>query len=352
MKKFLFASTALVAFAGAAAAGEIKISADGYMGGAMGTYDGDGIFTTTDGVDPTTGATIPTDSSYTFVYDLDFNIAATTSTDGGLEFSAQIDIDDAGSSQGPLPDDSAMGSIGVSGAFGSLTMGDVNAAAEEVVGDLAPVGLTGLDDFNEILFLVTSGGEPYGSPVAAYTYEFSGAKLALGVTDDQGWSLGGGYDGGMWSVGLGYESVQAGAVITLRDPGDAFFPDTISGAFDIIAPSDAHQTIGQASVTFSGLTLKGVYGLIDLGSAGDMDQYGVSASYTIDATTINAYYRALDYQAGNSSGNSDELDQFYGIGASYDLGGGLAVRGGVAQYDYEALKSAIVVADFGLAYEF
>lgn len=48
-------------------------------------------------------------------------------------------------------------------------------------------------------------------------------------------------------------------------------------------------------------------------------EFAVSADYTMDATTLTAFY--TDDSEYNGT-------QAYGIGATYDLGGGAAVKGG------------------------
>ena len=346
---------------------EVVVGGAGYFGAAFGSYDDEGLFETRNGEL----------SDYVFVYDLDITFTATGTSDSGLTFGATGDLDDlagdtlnketfvtgfdaAGNpvyadavtgltndSQGPL---GWSGSIFVSGDFGTLAMGDTDGAAELVVGDLAPVGLTGLGDFNEMLYLVTAGPQPDGSPIALYSYEVGDLTLGLGITDDQDWSLGAGYSGDFWSVGLGYESIQNGAEITLRDGSDW---GNIGGSeiISFITPDDAHQTIGQASITFSSVTLKGAYGLIDFDNTGDLAQYGVSAEYGWNAWTFAAYYRQIDTDFDNPSTN-DVTDRLYGGGVSYDLGGGLSLAAGITQWDFEDLPSKFVLADFGVAFAF
>ena len=382
MKKILLASTALIASAGFAAA-EVVVGGDGYFGAALSTYDGDGFFETRNNEG----------STYVFVYDLDIDFTATGTSDSGLTFGASVDLDDAASNtaskqtfltsasidpvtgqlvttsssaitglsnntQGPLGYE---GEIFVSGDFGTLTMGDVDGATEQVVGDLAGVGLTGLGDLNEMIYLVDGNAQPDGSPLALYEYTVEGLTLGLGVTDDKSWNVGAGYETDMFSVGIGYESVKDGAAVTIYQPG-TFAPTVNSqgnvvlgssgvGGLAINTPDDAHQTIGQASVTFAGVTLKGAYGLIDLENAGDMAQYGISASYGMDAITLTGFWRGTEFDFDNSNIN-DQTNNFFGLGLAYDLGGGLAIETGVAQADFEELKSNVVIADFGLSFNF
>ncbi len=320
---------------GCPAMAEVTVGGDGYMGAAVGTYDDEGIFESRNGEL----------SDYAFVYDLDFEFTATGTSDSGLTFGAAADIDDIGEgqSQGPL---GYNGEIFVSGDFGTLAMGDIDGSAEQVVGDLAGVGITGLGDFNEMLYLTASAPQPSGSPVAAYTYEIEALTLGVGVTDDQDWTIGAGYEGSFWSVGIGYESILEGTEITIRDAGD--FTDQ---AITVIAQDDAHQTIGQASVTFSGVTLKGSYGLIDASGTGDAEQWGLSAVYNWEAWSFAGYYRQfnIDY---DDPALVDLDDTYAGLGAFYDLGGGLQIGGGVSQWDFDELPSNYVVADFGITMVF
>lgn len=366
MRRILLSTTALLIGTGVASA-EVSVGVEGYFGAALGTFDDDGLFETRNGQQ----------SDYVYVYDLDVIFTATGTTDSGLTFGASGDladlagnteskssfvtgIDPAGNletdeavtgltndSQGPL---AWAGELFVSGDFGTLAMGDTDGAAELAVGDVAAVGLTGLGDFNEMLYLLGASGQPDGSPIALYSYAVEGLTLALGITDDQDWSLGAGYAGDFWSVGIGYESILEGTTVTLRDGGD-WGNIGGSGAIDFIAPDDAHQTIGQGSITFSGVTLKGAYGLIDADNTGDITQMAVSAEYGWNAWTLAAYYRQIDTDFDDPTTN-DVTDHYYGAGFFYDLGGGLGLAGGITTWDFEDLPSEFVLADFGVSFQF
>ncbi len=347
MKKILLASTALIASAGFAAA-EVTIGGDGYMGVAYGNLK-DGIFATTDTsateTAPGSGEFV---SDYSFVYDLDVDFKVSLQSDSGLTFGASGDFDDLGKSQGARGFDN---SIFVSGDFGTITMGDINGAAEQVIGDLAGVGLTGLGDFNENIFLVTAAAQPRG-PVARYDYSVSGITLSLGLTDDSGYNVGASYATDLFSVGLAYEAVADGATVTVFDI-DALGSSAGGSSFTATAPNGASQVIGQASVTFSGVTLKGVYGRIDVDSAtiDTVDQYGVSASARFDAATVSAYYRTVEPDFKVAGTPSDDFVA-YGLGAEYDLGGGLKLEAGVAQAERDTVKDTLTVADFGVSINF
>ncbi|WP_238547922.1 porin [Meridianimarinicoccus roseus] len=346
MKKILLASTALIVSAGFASA-EVVIGGDGYMGVAYGD-NGNPIFATTDtSADQVPAGSGNNFSNYSFVYDLDVDFKASGTSDSGLTFGAAGDFDDLGASQGARGWDN---SIFISGDFGTLTMGDIDGAAENVIGDLAGVGLSGLGDFNENIFLIGAGAQPAG-PVARYDYAISGLTLSLGLSDDSGYNIGASYATDLFSVGLAYEDVADGATVTLFDI-DAL-GSTGSTAITATAPNGASQIIGAASVTFANVTLKGVYGQIDVdGTTVDtFDQYGVSAAAAFGAASVSAFYRAVttDFKVAGTPDNDFEA---YGLGVAYDLGGGLALEAGVAQADSDRAANALTVADFGVSIDF
>ena len=107
MKKVLFASTALVAFTGAAAA-DVTLSGRAEMG----------IF----------GSTVAETQFFT---DIDVTFTLTGETDNGLSFGASIDIDEGGN-QSAVNDNSDDGGIAifVRGDFGNVTLGDTDGALD------------------------------------------------------------------------------------------------------------------------------------------------------------------------------------------------------------------------------
>lgn len=363
MKKILLASTALIASAGFAAA-EVVIGGDGYFGVAYGSYDSNGIFETTDtgadrvqiGTDAAGNPIYDYRSSYSFIYDLDVDFKVSGTSDSGLTFGASGDFDDLGKSQGARGWDNA---IFVSGDFGTLSMGDIDGAAENVIGDLAGVGLSGLGDLNETIFLISADAQPAG-PVARYDYSISGLTLSIGLNDDRGYNVGVGYATDLFSVGLAYEAVVEGAQITLVDPSSTFIRAANGNQNQVTtnALEDTTQVIGQASINLAGATLTGIYGRIEEDNLGSFDQYGVSGTYGFGAASVSAYWRQIESDYDNpatSPAGKDITVSFYGLGAAYDLGGGLAIEAGVAQYDVSeltGLSGNTVVADFGLSIDF
>ncbi len=279
MKKVLLASTALVLSAGVAAA-DMKLTGNGRMGVIDGFGDDIG-FT----------------SRFRAVF------TGSGETDGGLSFGGSIRADNsAGGAAGTA------GSVFVSGAFGTLTMGDVSGAPEAAVGDVGGVGLTGLGDLNEAVYL--SNG---ARPAMRYDYSFGDFGVHVSadnpaLTSDTVFGVAVSYSAGAISAGLGYED---------------------TGSIDHI--------VAGASVGFGDATIKAMFGTAS--GAVDGDQYGVSVSYGMGAIEATAFYQ-----------NSEDLGAFeaWGVGASYDLGGGASLVGGYASNETTGEDAF----DFGMSMSF
>lgn len=281
MKKILLATTLLAGTAGFAAA-EVTLSGDGRMG-----------------VVYTEGAA--NEVAFSTRARVQFNLSGTT--DGGLEFGGSFRAHESVGAENGTD-----GSVFISGAFGKLTMGEVDSAANVAVGQLAGVGYTGLGDLNEIGYL-TSGDDQQ----ALYEYSASGftGYLSLGQPGNASdeYSLAAKYATDMFTVALGYEDNSVNTRVS-----------------------------ASASGTFSGVTVMGLYSTID--TAGDPATYGLSAVYTMDALSVTAFYRVAE--RGVAAGE----DVFSGIGASYDLGGGAAVTGGIVNNGITGTASADVGVTF------
>ncbi|WP_430466136.1 porin [Tabrizicola sp.] len=217
--------------------------------------------------------------------------SASGETDGGLSWSVSSRIrtgNEGGASVNALNE---LG-VTISGAFGSLTVGSESSAAEYAVGDLAGVGYIGAGFGNENTFLNT---DIVGArAIYSYTAGDLSVYASAGQLGSDAFALGATYTTGGLTVALGYEDVQ--------------------GVADHI--------IGGVTYAMGDTTVKATYG-----EASDLNftQAGVSASHTMGALTLAAYYRTTE-TAGVDADN-------YGLGASYDLGGGAAFKAGVADID-------------------
>ncbi len=316
------ALAALLASTGLASA-EIKLSGEARMGILNG-------FVLTPGADDPT--TFSSRARVTFTM--------TGTTDGGLEFGASFRADNA-----PDAAKGTAGSVFISGPFGKLSMGDVNGAAQAAMGHVDGVGYTNLSDLNESLFFATgglkarsldpaAGADPVvaADPTALYEYSagdftfyasatLPGNRYVIGGDTFEGsaYSVAGAYKMGDYKVSLGYERFDSDRVIPA-------------------APAislKADQLILGVDATFGTFTVKARIGSGNLdsniGPYADFDQYALSGTYKADALSVTAYMGRKEWTLAGGA-NLRQVDVI-GLGASYDLGGGAAVRGGVVQQE-------------------
>ena len=338
MKKLLIASTALVMVAGAAAA-EVKLSGDARMGMA---YDGG-------------SATQSHEWNFSSRARVQFTLSGTT--DSGLEFGAKFRTSDIrgdktdknGKGEGlEDPREGNRGTVFLSGAFGTITMGDVTSASEELFGDLADVGYLGDDqgtagiDFpglgtNAIPYLTLDNETTSG---LMYTYSAGAFSVAAAMTDGHGYgselqnkpgepaayeadtqaySLAVAYTFGNYTVGLGHEILD-------RDVG-----------------LDMSQTELAGMAKFGNTDVKGYYAIGGDDNPVD-DAIGLSVASAFGATTVKGYVQKVDFVAAGVDSVT-----WYGLGADYDLGGGAILAAGIQDDDVDGSDP---VANMGVKFKF
>ncbi|MGL4309587.1 MAG: porin [Paracoccaceae bacterium] len=227
-------------------------------------------------------------------------------TDGGLTFGFEVRNDQSGVGNTANGDST----VWLKGAFGKLVMGDTGNAADILVGQVSGVGYTGLGDYNEIGWL--------GKDVTGAYYEYAAGNLTFGLglgqtidtnlnaADDDFASVAVKYAAGDYSVALGYEDNATDDELSLSG----------SAAFDPV-------------------TVKAK--IVDRDSAADM-AIALSVDYAVNsATTVTAF----------ATQNQDFADNdTFGIGASYDLGGGASLLGGIVD------NGTDTIADLGVQLNF
>ncbi|MEZ5753578.1 MAG: porin [Paracoccaceae bacterium] len=359
MKKVLLATTMLVAGASIAAA-EVTVSGDARMGIISNGSDN--------------GATPAIDeSAVAFTSRARVTFTLSGESDSGLSFGASFRADNSAAAA-----TGTAGSVFISGAFGNLSAGDVDGAAQSATGHVAGVGLTGLGDLNESTFLGAGGlnnvdqafagagqtANPLetNDPTFLYQYSFGDFTVYASATNPadittggaaavnalssnaQAYAIGGKYTFGDYAVGLGYEKLSG------------FIAPTAAGAPLLTAAKPANNTNAKHVVvtlegTVAGITMKGLYGKASgtyagaqiVGGGDNGKQYAASASYTTGALTGSIFYTDDSALGGTTA---------YGIGAAYDLGGGAVVQGGYA-VDHDAFAGAGSAAfDLGIALTF
>ena len=273
MKKILLATTLIAASTGYAAA-EVAVTGTARMGIV---YDG-------------------TDAAFSSRVRIKF--VATGETDSGLSFGASMRADQTGGNGDGSHDHNTGTTNGdstvyISGAFGKVTMGDTGNASDNILGQVSGVGYTGLGDMNELAFVTHAA--------TGVLYEYSAGAVTFGLGAEQtntnnAMSAAVKYSTDAYMVGLAYES----------DDFDS-------------------QTTLMGSVNVSGATIKAK--IVD-GITADT-RYALSVDYTMSGATVTAYY-ADHSDEFTVTGNGYD-GKAYGIGASYALGGGASVLGGIAR---------------------
>ena len=364
MKKILFTSTALaaLAFGGVASAQGISLFGDarlglGYNIGNNGDLlleaqsDDDGNFTGFD-----------TPDDLRAVSRVRFGVNMTGVTDSGITFGATIRADNSGGGQGGFNGQSA-GNVFVSGDWGTLTYGDTDGADAFFIGDLNEVGLTCLTCQNETPWISNGGG--YGDddgrffnnasarPTVRYNIDVAGFGLALSTNRDlTDVGVGLGYDGefgnSTFSIGLGYyDFSDFDTVNVIEDAND----DLIVVTEEFPGGKQWSGGLGFGTDMFDA---KIIYTRIDFDDAddfegGEHDWAGIGLGFEVAEFGVDAYYAQI------VKSNVDELDglQTYGLGVTYDLGGGARVEGGIASVmSLLEADDGYIVADFGIGMSF
>jgi len=375
MKKLLLASTALVMTAGAAAA-QVSMSGSARMGIAYDNGIGGGTIGTSvieDPANPGDFLTVPVatgsnnTAKFQFTSRIRVQFTMSGETDNGLAFGASIRGDQFGAGNAG---NSAMtgGTVFIDGAFGRLTFGDTAGAARAAVGDLYGVGLTGIGDLNEMAYLDREFSIGAGTGLnrrtavlyqynidafnfyaslgqqrrtSAFVVDLSGADPVFGFDDtqrttDELAAIGMSYSIEGFTVSAGYEWAKT----SFKDAAD---PSNNESA-------DAKHLVIGAEYEIDMFKVKAIAGRVsgDLGTFLSEEeglrrnQYGLSVSGDFDATTVTAF-------AKRGFATTD-----YGIGASYDLGGGASLVGGISRRgsSSELDISSRTRADFGLNFTF
>lgn len=261
--------------------------------------------------------------------------SASGETDSGLSFGATVRNDQSGQGNTANGDST----VYISGAFGKLSMGDVDGAANAAAGQVDGVGYTGLSDMNEVTYLANGGSDFNGLPSiglddpqdTSALYEYTAGNLSLYLSSTQinvdegaeALSVAAKYAAGPYAVSLGYESLDA--------EDDYLWEQYVLGG----------------SATFGGVTLKAIFADGRNNQGFDWNQYAVSASYTADALTVSAFVADDEDLLDDDLGTASSA-RAYGLGAAYDLGGGAKVLGG-----YVKNRTADTDAfDLGLSFSF
>ena len=318
MKKFLIASTALVAMAGAAAA-EVKISGDARFGLQ---YNGANAVKTS------------------LEKRMTVNIDGSTTADNGVTFGARVRI----------RSDEVAGTA-VSGARVFARSGGLTVAAGNILGALEStpnlygpsVGLTGLG-WSGLTTNVDRGGATHDANYFDWDSFSSRGNGAEGIEVI--------YSMGDFAGHVSYSSSKLNGVNAAARRLAAYGAYTFSGWTVALAIQDADTARDvQDKVVLTASGKIGDFG-IGFGVAqngkgakavgGKITKYALNGSYTMGATTVSGYIanqNVLPVATGSKSS--------FGLGVSYDLGGGAAIAGGIERTTRKDTR-----ADIGVSFRF
>lgn len=334
MKKVLFASTALIA-TGSVAAAEVSFSGYGRFG--IGYVEDRSIITTTTTASGVVNVNNPDTDDAILVSRFRLNIDANVETDGGVEFSGRVRLQ--------ADEDSGTGeanSAGLNGARFSVIYGGLRVDAGNVAGAFDNLANYYGNEVGLELFAGQYSGVNYnflaysstGSGANAVFFQYAVGDFAFGASYDQATIFTGGgntTDADRWDISATYTFNNITAAVAYGQT------DAVSGS----DPSLTVLTLGAEFGDFSG-TLFVADDATEV-SATDGTAWGLSAAYNLGAATT------LLFTYGD--GNADADLQQIAIGATYDLGGGASLRGGIGRNDSDATDSRIQ-ADFGAQFNF
>jgi len=344
MKKVLFATTALVASAGFAAA-DITFEGSAELGVVGGGEDAPGVSSYTGENAGGYG------SNVVFNNDFTLTVKATGETDTGLQFGVNVDF-----STQAEPDENGNVALDnedayLKGAFGELHLGEIDGAVDkrltEVNSFLGQASL-GDDETVHAGFQGAYGDGAYDNQILRYDYDFGafGVSVSMELDDtdtvDNGYAIGGSYKGEMGGVdlrfGLGYQFVDS--------QGD-FAPGNLNDftGFAYAVDTDVDIVGVTAGVGFSGFKVGLEYTSFDGDDYDTIDHYAVGLGYTFEAFSVGLNYEAFDGGDINDS-------EGWGLTAGYDLGGGVSLLAGYSDSDIDDMDGDYETYSFGVAMEF
>ncbi|WP_212522994.1 porin [Actibacterium sp. MT2.3-13A] len=316
MKKVLFATTALVASAGFAAA-EIEFSG----GAEMGLVGGDAYVS----------------EDLAFHNDIWLHVNFSGETDNGLTFGAHMEFDETNGGKainGGWAGDNE--SVFISGAFGTLTLGEIDGAYDRAMQEVALVGGSIADDetahggFNG-----NSGLDGiYDNQILRYDYSFGDFSFHASLEMDDA-AVAPGDDN--WGLGFQYDADLGGASVGF---GLGYQTNDAIDVFGVSVDADFGNGF-EAAVNYSQMD--------PAGAANNIDHIGVGVGYTMDALSIGLNYGEYDLP---TVGGVNLDTSGFGLAVNYDLGGGAVVQFGYGSTDNPAGVVDVESYSLGIAMSF
>jgi len=263
------------------------------------------------------------------------SFAGSGETDGGLTYGFSARADHSNTSNG--------GSQYISGAFGKISMGDLDGGDEQMVGNLSGVGSNGAGSHQEFGYQSAAHNIGYSVSMAGVSFAATtdlvrgadatatGSNSAMGVK----WS---GDMGGGTTVGIALGTSKIGTKTE-----DSMSASVSMGGLTIKAVSHSNDNgpkVAAAASTaqvFTGTQANWIAAVAKADNL-DTDTTGLSLSYAMDAMSVTAYTRTE-----STSGVADK--DYSGVGFTYNMGGATLKAGFVDAND-------ISIMDFGVNFSF
>ena len=371
MKRVLLATTALGMSAGVAFAQDMGMADDGMMmePATSVTLSGDGRM----------GVISTMDEELKFSSRIRIKVTAAATLDNGLSAGGSVRTDQDGTG-------GKAGNIFLSGPFGTLSMGDVDAGAKAAVGQVASVGYVNQGDPNEISYLRGGGGDDptlqyklpklgpvqvYASvgmettkvqengqdkPTGTFTNEFTDdAELGVTTDDDGNITITGAESTAdvekQTEISADTLSIGARADLAIGDMGTAW----IGGGFEASteATHDGHIVFGAgvSASGFSGTVVAGMQGRDATENAdgsrkdNDVEQFAVSAGYSAGPMGVTVFY--------TDDSDMEKGAEALGAGFEWSLGGGASLKAGFTSWPGQTPTAEDKqTADLGVTFAF
>jgi len=240
-------------------------------------------------------------------------------TDNGLAFGVSVDLDEGSNLTSTGNNGTA---VFLSGAFGTLTVGNTNGALDQAMTTVTgPGSLSDQETSHDGFFGDYLDGD-YDGQIARYDY--TAGDLTVSVSAEiADVDVAGRSDGSAIGVKYTMGNIALGAGMQSADTSDANFGGTPAAGTTAATFVDVDATGVSVSGTFGAVTAGVVLTSYDAtGTANDADHTHVGVSYTQGAMTLGANYGDFDSKTNTRDANG------YGITANYSLGGGATLRAG------------------------
>ena len=319
MRKLLIASTALVATAGMAAA---DISMSGYA--EIGMRDGGG----------TVGVEMHND--------MDIGFKLSGASDNGLTFGASIDLDEVSNG---IASTGGSQAVHVSGAFGTLTMGDTDGALDKVNAEVGM--LTAIADDHTSHAGYNGGAGLDSGDILRYDTSAAGFGISASIGQDDGATNNDVMGYGLTTT-LGTVALSVGYQTDNTQDITAVSAKTTVGGLTLTAnyseaTMDATAAVAAVSASITAATATAVaFNVLAVTSLAAIDNSyehtGLGLGYTVSGVNLSANYGSYDYDDGSQADG-------FGLAANYSLGGGATVMVGYGSGNARATVATAQAGD-------